>query len=178
MVPWPEIMITSGGLSSSRIRSRVSRPSIPGSQMSSSTTSNVVLLSSLRQASPLSTDDAEYPSSARAPASESRIPASSSTIRTLCMLSFCHGGGALGNDRQLDDEAGADGFVLFHANGASMILHHAAHDRKPKARATFFCREIWKEKFFFQFTSDTVAGVGHRNLDGIATGHQCGGNLN
>ena len=53
------VMTTSGGLSSSRILASVSIPSIPGSQISSSTTSNLLLRSKSRQASPLSTDAAE-----------------------------------------------------------------------------------------------------------------------
>src|ERR1700680_3134837 len=115
-------MITSGGLSSWRILSRVSSPSMPGSQMSSSTTSKAPFRRRSRQASPLSADEAEYPSSVSTPAKESRIPASSSTMRMLGMLNICSGGNNLGNDRQLYNEPGADWLVFFKGDGAMGLL--------------------------------------------------------
>src|SRR5215467_6319874 len=68
------------------MRPRVSRPSIPGSQTSSRTTSYVFRASSSRQASPVSTAVQRNPSSFNAPPRESRIPGSSSTISTRVAL--------------------------------------------------------------------------------------------
>src|SRR5438270_8411901 len=126
MVPWPEIMMTSGGLSNSRILSRVSRPSTPGSQISSSTTSKAVLRSSSRHASPLPTEEAAYPSSARMPDRESRFPASSSTMRMRCMLDGGRCGCGLGHYRELNDEPCADRMILLHADRAVVTFHDPA----------------------------------------------------
>src|SRR5271157_535468 len=177
MVPWPEIMMTSGGSTSSRMASRVSRPSMPGSQMSSRTTSNAALRSRSRQASPLSAEEAEYPSSTRMPASESRIPASSSTMRMLCMLRRGPSGRGFGDDRQFNDEAGADGTVLLHADGAVMVFDDAVHDGQAQPRATFLGREVRQEEFLLEFAGNSVSGIGYGDFNGIAAGHQRGGNL-
>src|SRR3979409_1207928 len=122
-----------------------------GSQMSSSTTSNAVLRSSSRLASPLSTEDAEYPSSASAPASDSRIPGSSSTMRTLCMLMGCGYSRVLGNHGQLDDEAASYRMVFFYTDRTMMIFYHAAHNRQTQPCAAFLGRKIWQEKPLFKF---------------------------
>ena len=84
--PCPEIMMTSGAFSFSRILSRVSRPSIPGNHTSSNTTSKVFLLMLSKPASPLSASEVLNPSSSSTPLSDWRIVGSSSTIRMLCMV--------------------------------------------------------------------------------------------
>jgi len=90
IVPWPEIMITSGGLSSWR-----SFPGFPGRRCRAARCRATPIKSAFaqgsRQASPLSADEAEYPSSVSHAANESRIPASSSTMRMLGMLNTCSG---------------------------------------------------------------------------------------
>src|SRR5258708_353590 len=178
MVPWPEIMITSGGLSRSRIFSRVSSPSMPGSQMSSSTTSNTVLRSRSRLASPLSTDAAEYPSSASTPASDSRIPGSSSTMRTLCMLGTCRYGCVLGNHRQLDDEPGSHWLVLFYPDRTMVIFYHPAHNRQTQPSAAFLGRKIRQKKSLLKFPCHAMARIGYGDFDRVAARHQCGRDLN
>src|ERR1700686_2082389 len=99
------------------------------------------------------------------PARESRIPASSSTMRMLCML----GGGRcrswFENNGKFHDESRSHRLVFFHADRAVMIRDNAANDRKPQTRAAFLGGEIGKEKFFFECTGDAVAGVGHGNLN-------------
>src|ERR1700676_3419887 len=145
MVPCPEIMMTSGGLSNSRILSRVSSPSTPGSQTSSNTTSNGVLRSRSRHASPFPTDEVEYPSSARMPARESRIPASSSTMRILCMLGSGWGRRRIRDNRKFHDKTRAHGLVLFYANRAMMIRYDAADDSQAEPRATLLSRKIRQE---------------------------------
>src|SRR6202011_1076294 len=177
MVPWPEIMITSGGLSSWRILSRVSRPSMPGSQMSSSTTSKAPLRRRSRQASPLSADEAEYPSSVSTPANESRIPASSSTMRMLGMLNTCSGGNNLGNDWQLYNEPGTDWLVFFNANGAMVLLDDATYDRQAQSRATPLGGKIRQEKLLFEFAGHSMTGVRDGDLHHVARRHQCGRNV-
>src|SRR5260370_22516305 len=159
MVPWPEIMITSGGLSSWRILSRVSRPSMPGSQMSSSTTSKAPFRSRSRQASPLSADEAEYPSSVSTPTNESRIPASSSTMRILGMLNICSGDHNLGNHRQLYNEPGADWLVFLHANGAMVLLDDATDNRQAQSRAPLLGGKIRPEKALFFFRGHPLSPV-------------------
>src|SRR5580704_5200032 len=170
-------MMTSGGFSSSRMFSRVSRPSTPGNHTSSRTTSKADFRNSSRQASPLPAEEAVYPSSAKMPLRDSRIPASSSTTRMLCMLGS--GGGRCGfrHDRQFDDEAGADRMIFFDADRAVMIFHNAAYDGEAEASAAFFGGEIGQKKFLFQFAGHAVAGVGDGNLDGVAAGDERSGNL-
>src|SRR5579871_3886730 len=174
MVPWPEIIMTSGGLSSSRILARVSRPSTPGSQMSSSTTSNGLLPSASRQASPLSTAEEEYPSSVRMPANESRMPASSSTIRMLGMLDGRGRGRGFRHYGEFHNEASTHRTIFLDPNRAMMIFHDAAHDGKAEAGAALLGREIRKEKLFFDFARDPVTRVGNRDLDCVTARNQGG----
>src|SRR5208282_6674064 len=102
------------------------------------------------------------------PLRDSRIPASSSTIRMLCMLGSSGRGRGFGHDRQFDDEARADGMIFFNTNRAVMIFHNAAHDSEAEAGAAFLGGEIREKKFFFQLAGHAVAGVGDGNLDGVA----------
>src|ERR1700680_4816954 len=178
MVPCPEIMMTSGGLSNSRILSRVSSPSTPGNQTSSNTTSNGVLRSRARHASAFPTDEVEYPSSARMPARESRIPASSSTMRMLCILGGNRCRRRFENNRKFNDETRAHGLVLFYTDRAVMIFDDAVHDSQATSGAAFLGREIWQEEFFLEFAGHAVAGVGNRDLHRIAGRHQCSRNFN
>src|SRR5579864_2475042 len=167
-------MMTSGGLSSRRIFSSVSSPSMPGSQMSSKTTSTAVLDSRSRQASPLSAEEAEYPSSARTPARDSRIPASSSTMRTLGMLSGCGYGAGLRNDRQLDNEARTNRLVLFDANGSVMVFDDTAHNGQSQAGAAFLGGKVGKKQLLLQFSGYAMSAIGDRDLNGVSSGDQCG----
>src|SRR6202790_3053941 len=171
MVPCPEIMMTSGGLSNSRILSRVSSPSTPGSQTSSNTTSNGVLRSRSRTASAFPTDELEYPSSARMPARESRIPASSSTMRMLCMLGGRRCRSRFENNGKFDDESRTHRLVFFHADRAMVVRYDAAHDGQAQARAALLGGEIGQEKFLFEFAAHAVARVGHGDLNCVACGH-------
>src|SRR5580704_17634056 len=112
------------------------------------------------------------------PANVSRMPASSSTTRMLCMLRNHRCRGGFGNDRQFDDEAGTDRIVFFHANGAMMIFHDAANDRQDQSRAALLGREIRKEEFPFQFAGDAMSGISDRNLNRGAAGNERGRNTN
>src|SRR5258708_32146018 len=95
------------------------------------------------------------------PASESRMPASSSTMRMLCMLDGDRCGRRFGHNRKLDDEARADGMIFFHADRAVRIFHNAAHDGQAEAGAALLGREIWQVNFFSFALTDTLC----RGLD-------------
>src|SRR5579863_2349568 len=127
-------MMTSGAFSFSRIFSRVSRPSMPGSHTSSNTTSKVFLLMLSNPASPLSASDVLNPSSSSTPLSDWRMVGSSSTIRMLCMVDR-GGSDGVGHNRQLHYEASADGLILFYADRPMMIFNNAVHDGKAQAGA-------------------------------------------
>src|ERR1700686_2905762 len=99
------------------------------------------------------------------PARESRIPASSSTMRILYMVDG--GGRSFRNNRKFDNETRTDRAVLFHADRTVMIFHDAAHDRQAEARASFLGGEIGQEKLLLEFASHAVSGVGGGDLDGI-----------
>src|SRR5215469_15789655 len=106
------------------------------------------------------------------PASESRMPASSSTMRMLCMLGdhgrwrrFRHHG-------KFYDEACADRMILFHANRAMMILHDAAHDRKAQARAPLLRGEIWQEQLLLHIAGDAMTGIRDTDFHGVAAADQ------
>src|SRR6266576_3265033 len=174
MVPCPEIMMTSGGLSRARILCRVSSPSMPGSHTSSRTTSKACFSSRSRHASPLSASPVLKPSSSSTPRRESRMPDSSSTMRMLCML----GGGCCGrfrSERKFHDEAGANRLILFDPDGALMVFDDAAHDGQAQTGAALLGGEIRQKEFFLQFLGHSVTGVGDSNLHGIATGDETGG---
>src|SRR5579859_7740086 len=111
------------------------------------------------------------------PARESRMPASSSTMRILCMLGDGGRWGSFGYYRKFDDKAGSYGTIFFHADRAMVIFHDAAHDRKPQARPPLLGREIRQKELLFEFAGDSVAGIGNRDLDGIAARHKSRGNL-
>src|SRR5260370_2001206 len=142
-------MMIAGGLSSSRIFSRVSRPSTRGSQISSRTMSNAALRTRSRQASPLSTEEVAYPSSASMPARESRMPASSSTTRILCMLSGRCGRRGLADYRKFYDETCSHRTILLYPDGAMMIFDDTAHNGQAQAGAALLGGEIRQEEVLF-----------------------------
>src|SRR6202044_1481567 len=146
MVPCPEIMMTSGAFSLSRILPSVSRPSIPGSQTSSSTTSNACLPIISSPASPLSAIEVLKPSSSSTPFSDWRIVGSSSTMRILCMLIDSGRGDRIRDHWQFDYKASTYRFVFFHANGTVVVFHDAVDDGQPKSGAAFLGREVGQKK--------------------------------
>src|SRR5580692_1394166 len=178
MVPCPEIMMTSGAFSFSRIFSSVSKPSIPGSQTSSRTTSNTCLLMISRPASPLSAIDVLKPSSSRTPLSDWRMVGSSSTMRMLCMLIDGGCGNGFGHNRQFHHKPGADRLILFYANRAVMIFDDAVYDGKSKTGSAFLGGEVRQEQALLQLASHAVASIGDDDLHHVAAMHQSGGNLN
>src|SRR5258707_11279390 len=171
MVPWPEIMITSGALSISRIFCRVSSPSMPGNHTSNSTTSNGRLRSISRQPSPSSAATALKPSSSSTPCSDSRILDWSSTIRMLCMLSDWRNGDGFRRQRQFHDKPGPYRLVLFYSNRTVVILDDSAHDRESQSCAAFFGGKIRHEEPLFQLLSYPMTGVGDLDLDRVPAGH-------
>src|SRR5579862_5464603 len=177
MVPWPEIIMTSGAFSLSRIFPSVSRPSIPGSHTSSSTTSNACLPSSSNAASPLSASAVSSPSSSKRSLSDWRIVGSSSTMRILCMLVYGRRSNRFGDDWQLNYKSSADRLIFLHTNRSVMIFDNTVHNRKSQAGAAFLGREVGQEQTFFQLASHSVAGISDGNLNHIAVGHQRGRNL-
>ena len=59
-----------------------------------------------------------------------------------------------------------------------MVFNDAADNGQTQARAALLGGEVRQEKSFFQFLSDSMAGIGDRDFDGIPAGHQRSGNLN
>src|SRR5581483_2604291 len=177
MVPCPEIMMTSGGLSRSRIFSRVSSPSIPGSHMSRSTTSKRPLSRTSRHSSPLAASAAWWPSSSSTPFREERMPDSSSTISMLGMVNVSCRWNQLRGHRQFHHEPRAHRLVLLDPDGAAMVFHNPAYNRQAQARASFLGRKIWQEQPLLQLLCHPVAGVGDHDLDCLVAGHQRRRNL-
>src|SRR5215831_14194191 len=141
-------MMTSGALSRSRICCKVSRPSIPGSQTSRRTRSKPALRNSSRQRSPLSATAALYPSSSSTPLRDCRIPASSSTMRMLCMQLCICPRNRLGCDGQLHHKLRAYGSVFFDADRAAMIFNDSADYREPEPGSSLLGGEVRQEEAF------------------------------
>src|SRR6266567_7633341 len=111
------------------------------------------------------------------PARESRIPASSSTMRMLCMLNGDRSRRGFGHYGKLNNEPRADGMVLFHPDRAMMIFHDATDDGQAESGAALFGGEIGQEEFFLELAGHAVACIGDGNLDRVAARHQCSRNL-
>src|SRR5436190_4929332 len=172
IVPWPEIMMTSGAFSLSRIFSRVSSPSIPGSQTSSSTTSKRRLRRTSRQASPLSATEVLYPSSSSTPRSDCRILDSSSTMRMLCMLDDSRRDKVFRSHRQLNHKFRSHWPVFLYPNRTAMVFDDAVHDGQAQSRPSFLGGKVRQEEPFFQFLRNSVAGIGNCDFDGVTAGYQ------
>src|SRR5689334_20159313 len=178
MVPWPEIMMTSGAFSSSRTFSSVSSPSIPGNQMSSRIMSKDFFFRSSRQASPLAAADVLYPSSSRMPCSDSRIADSSSTMSTLSIGDARRCGRRTCGQRQFDHEPRAHRMVFFNPNRAVMVFDNPADNRKPQASAPLLRGEVWQEQTLLHLLRDSLSAVGNADLNRVTACHQGRGNLN
>src|SRR5262252_6038854 len=97
------------------------------------------------------------------PTSESRMPASSSTIRMLCMFREDRRH-RLRHNGKLYDEASSDRMVFFHPNRPMVIFYNAAHNRKSQSGAAFLGREIRQEKFLFDVVGYALASIGDNDL--------------
>src|ERR1019366_3012974 len=172
MVPWPEIMMTSGGSSISRILSSTSRPSIPVSHTSSRIRSKLLLRNNSRQSSPLGLTLVLYPSSSRMPRKDSRILDSSSTIRMWAMLACRRSADSFNRHGQFDNEAAADRLVFFHADRTTMVFHNSAHNGQNQPRAALLGRKVRQEQPFLHIARNALSRVGDHQFDGIAAGHQ------
>src|SRR5579862_1757490 len=152
MLPCPEIITTIGVCPVWRIRSRVSRPSIFGSHTSSRTRSTLPLESRARHSSPLPTDSTVYPSSARMEESESRMPASSSTMRMdcamdfLCRSAFRYRRGDRFGRGEFDDEPRAHRSIVLRANQAVVLGDDPAGDSQSESRAALLGGEMRQEE--------------------------------
>src|ERR1700758_4137288 len=102
------------------------------------------------------------------PASESRMPASSSTMRMLYMFGDDGRGRRFRHNREFYDKAGADRMIFFHANRAMMILHNPAHDREAKPGTAPFRGEVRQEQLLLQFSRDAMTGIGNRDFNRVA----------
>src|SRR4051794_19335902 len=107
------------------------------------------------------------------------MAASSSTIRMLCMRGLARSGLRIlfRSQGDLDDETRAYGEIFFHADGAVMVFHNAAHDGEAKPGAALFCREVRKKKFFLELGGNAVAGIGDDELDGLVSVEDGGGDM-
>src|SRR5580693_976327 len=112
------------------------------------------------------------------PANVSRIPASSSTMRMLCMLRGRRRRRGFKNYGEFYDKSRADGIILFHADGAVVIFDDAADDGQAEPGPALLGRKIRQEEFFLELAGYAVARVGDGDLDRVAAGHQCRRNLN
>src|SRR5215472_9972343 len=112
------------------------------------------------------------------PASESRMPASSSTIRMLCMFREDRCRHRLRYDRKLYDKACSHRMVFFHPNRSMVIFYNAAHNGKSQPGAAFLRGEVWQEEFLFHLAGYALAGVGDDDLNRVAARHQSGGDGN
>src|SRR4051812_39652061 len=97
------------------------------------------------------------------------MAASSSTMSTLSMRGLARGGlrFLLRSQWNFDDEACANGEILFHADGAVMVFDDAADDGESESGAAFFGGEIWQKKFFLELGGHAVTGVSDDQLDGF-----------
>src|SRR5688500_10822147 len=146
------MITTCTSISRSRMRASVARPSMPGSQTSSTTTSYVSCASAERQASPLPTASTSYPSSRSTPPSALRTPGSSSTIRMDGISA-----------RQLDREPRAARRVVGDLDAPAVLRHDPADDREPEPAAAQLGRVIRKEELLALRRRDPGAVVGHDN---------------
>src|SRR5579872_5491975 len=112
------------------------------------------------------------------PARDSRMPASSSTIRMLCMSEEHWRGRRIRNQRKLYDKARAHRTIFLYANRAMVIFYDAADNRKPKAGSAFLGREIWEKELLFQFSRHAVPSICDGDLNRIAARHQSGADFN
>src|SRR5580704_14757580 len=107
------------------------------------------------------------------PASDSRIPASSSTMRMLSMLDGRRCRRGFKDNRKLYDKARPHGMVFFQADRPMVIFDNAADNRQTEAGAAFLRRKIWQKEFLFELASHAVACIGHADFDGVTARHQC-----
>ena len=81
------------------------------------------------------------------------------------------GGGGGGGDfggGESDEEAGADGEIVFDMNGAGVLGDDAGGDGEAESGAASFGGEIRKKEAVFVFGGDTVAGVFDEDFDVVA----------
>src|ERR1700730_7604366 len=98
------------------------------------------------------------------PASESRIPSSSSTMRTLCMVEGRRGRRGFRNHRKFNNKTGAHRVVLLYADRTVMIFYDPANNCQTESGAAFLGGKIWQEEFFFKFPGHAVARVSDGDL--------------
>src|SRR5579863_7582034 len=104
------------------------------------------------------------------------MPASSSTMRMLCMPDAVDYRGGFDDNWKFNNEASAHGTVLFDANRSAMIFHDAVYDGEAEPGTALLSGEVGKKKSFLQLASHAMAGVGNSNFDGVAAGDQRGRN--
>src|SRR5579864_5187614 len=102
------------------------------------------------------------------PASESRMPASSSTMRMLYMFGYDGRWRRFWHKRKLYDKTRADRMIFFHANRAMVIFHDPAHDREAEPGTAPFRGEVRQKQLLLQFSRDAVTGIGDRDLNRVA----------
>src|SRR5215831_8865583 len=110
------------------------------------------------------------------PRSESRISRSSSTTRTLDILLL--GCGGLSRQWKLHHKFGAGGLVFFHTDGSLMVFNNTAHNGQAQTGAAFLGGEVGKEQTLLHLAVDAMAGVSHRDLNGVFVVGQGGGDVN
>src|ERR1700756_290503 len=71
---------------------------------------------------------------------------------------------------EFENEAGADGGIVFYANAAAMFGYDAGGDGETEAGAAILGGEVRKEEFVLVVRGDAMTGVGDDDFDGIEIG--------
>src|SRR5262249_9552805 len=95
---------------------------------------------------------------------------SSSTMRMLCMLADSGHVHGFGCERKFDYKSGTDRLIFLHANGTVVVFDDAAYNGQSESCPTFLRGKIWQEQPLLQFLCYSVAGVCHRDFDGVMAG--------
>src|SRR3984957_19281913 len=179
MLACPEIITTIASTPFLRMRSSVSRPSIPSSHTSRSTRSTERASSMERHSSPEATATGSYPSSNRIDERASRIPCSSSTIKMELAMKVNSGKLTQARGRrgrcnlrhgQLKNEFRAGRQIVLDADRAVVLGHDAAGDRQAQARAAVLGRKMGQKQAVFILRRNSVPTVRYHDLDNFPVG--------
>jgi len=98
-----------------------------------------------------------------------------SDIRAFLYRAVGGGGGQDVCGGEFEDEAGADGGVVFDAEAAAVLGDDAGGDGEAEAGTAVLGGEVREEEFVFVLRGDAVAGVGDDDFDEVGVGIGAGG---
>src|SRR6056297_1894160 len=145
---------------------RVSIPSMPGIQISSSTRSGSSLSRILSASYPLVAVRVSNPSSARIPLSDFSMDASSSTIRIDGNINAPSGT----VDRQFEHKPGPLGRVVLGPDPAVVIGYDSTDDGKAQTHARFFGGKVRFKQKRFVILGNALTGVRDRQVNFVMVG--------